>query len=85
MLRESEGFSPVSPRDEKADPARPRHTAEGKIPVNSAKYEGKMGTPRGENSRREARAAEKISGLIDESSAILVFLRKSFSELSTSY
>jgi hypothetical protein len=55
------------------------------IPVNSAKYEGEMTkSPEGDLCEH-ACSAKESSDLIDESSAIVFFLRKSFLELSTSY
>ena len=56
-----------------------------KIPVNFAKYEGKIESVRFECARTVADSAREIRNLIGESRAIVLFLRKSSSELSTSY
>ena len=58
---------------------------EEKIPVNFAKYEGKIESVRFECARTAADSAREITNLIGESRAIILFLRKSSSELSTSY
>jgi len=84
------GREPQKKRSEEADVCS---TAEGawpsapqtKIPVDSMKYEGKMEERYERLSGEGACSAWRISNLIGESSAIIFFLRKSFSELSTSY
>jgi hypothetical protein len=58
---------------------------EEKIPVNFAKYEGRIENVSFEFARTVADSAREIRNLIGELSAIVLFLRKSSSELSTSY
>ena len=84
------GREPEEKRNEETDVSS---TAEGawpsapqaKIPVNSVKYEGKMEQRYERLSGAGACSAWRILNLIGESSAIIFFLRKSSSELSTSY
>ena len=62
-----------------------QNECEEKISVNFAKYEGKIESVRFECARTAADSAREIRNLIGESRAIVLFLRKSSSELSTSY
>jgi hypothetical protein len=85
MLRETEEFFPTATGDEGAEKFTSPSGCEGKKSVNFVKYEGKTENAPEENSFRRAYFAWEISGLIDESRDIIFFLRKSSSELSTSY
>ena len=62
-----------------------RSEQEEKIPVNVEKYEGKTESAREGSLCIVAGCAKGIRNLIGESSAIIFFLRKSSSELPTSY
>ncbi len=55
------------------------------IPGKFEKYEGKTESARARSIRVSAGSAREIRNLIGELSAIIFFLRKSSSELSTSY
>ena len=55
------------------------------IPVNFKKYEGKTESEPARSDGLFARSAREARILIGELSAIVLFLRKSSSELSTSY